>query len=121
MTGYPHPQLDAKHHDRYMQQCLDLARQARGQTAPNPMVGSVIVKNERVLGTGFHPKSGQPHAEVFAIREALQTGEDLQDATLYVNLEPCNHYGRTPPCSEAIIQAGIGHVVVGAIDAIPIS
>lgn len=119
MSGYPHPQFESKHHDRYMQQCLDLARQARGQTAPNPMVGSVIVKNERVLGIGFHPRAGQPHAEVFAIREALQTGEDLQDATLYVNLEPCNHYGRTPPCSEAIIQAGIGHVVVGAIDADP--
>lgn len=119
MSGYPHPQFNATAHDRYMQQCLDLARRARGQTAPNPMVGSIIVKNGQILGTGFHPKAGQPHAEVFAIREAMQTGEDLRDATLYVNLEPCNHHGRTPPCSEAIIQAGIGHVVVGAIDTDP--
>ncbi len=102
-----------------MQQCIELARQARGQTAPNPMVGSVIVKNGQVIGKGFHPKAGQPHAEVFAIREAVQTGEDLSDAILYVNLEPCNHHGRTPPCSEAIIQAGIGHVVIGAIDSDP--
>ncbi|MBD2176262.1 bifunctional diaminohydroxyphosphoribosylaminopyrimidine deaminase/5-amino-6-(5-phosphoribosylamino)uracil reductase RibD [Pseudanabaena sp. FACHB-1998] len=102
-----------------MQQCLELAQQAIGQTAPNPMVGSVVVKNGRVLGKGFHPKAGQPHAEVFAIREAVQTGEDLSDATLYVNLEPCNHHGRTPPCSEAIVHAGIGHVVIGAIDTDP--
>ncbi|WP_055074507.1 bifunctional diaminohydroxyphosphoribosylaminopyrimidine deaminase/5-amino-6-(5-phosphoribosylamino)uracil reductase RibD [Pseudanabaena sp. 'Roaring Creek'] len=106
-------------HDRWMQRCIDLAIQARGRTAPNPMVGSVIVKNGRVLGEGFHPQAGQPHAEVFAIRAAQQTGENLQDATLYVNLEPCNHHGRTPPCSEAIIQAGIGEVVIGAIDLDP--
>ena len=106
-------------HDRWMQCCIDLAKKARGQTAPNPMVGSVIVKNGQILGEGFHPKAGEPHAEVFAIRAAQQTGEDLQDATLYVNLEPCNHYGRTPPCSEAIIKAGIGEVVIGAIDANP--
>ncbi len=106
-------------HDRWMQRCIDLAKQGRGQTAPNPMVGSVIIKNGQVLGEGFHPKAGEPHAEVFAIRAAQQTGADLSDATLYVNLEPCNHYGRTPPCSEAIIQAGIGKVVVGAIDADP--
>lgn len=106
-------------HDRWMQCCIDLAKKARGKTAPNPMVGSVIVKNGQILGEGFHPKAGEPHAEVFAIRAAQQTGEDLQNATLYVNLEPCNHYGRTPPCSEAIIKAGIGEVVIGAIDANP--
>ena len=106
-------------HDRWMQRCIDLAKKARGQTAPNPMVGSVIVKNGQILGEGFHPRAGEPHAEIFAIRAAQQTGEDLQDATLYVNLEPCNHYGRTPPCSEAIIKAGIGEVVIGAIDANP--
>ncbi|BBC23679.1 bifunctional diaminohydroxyphosphoribosylaminopyrimidine deaminase/5-amino-6-(5-phosphoribosylamino)uracil reductase RibD [Pseudanabaena sp. ABRG5-3] len=106
-------------HEHWMQRCIDLAKQARGQTAPNPMVGSVIVKNGEILGEGFHPKAGDPHAEVFAIRAAQQTGVDLSDATLYVNLEPCNHHGRTPPCSEGIIQAGIGNVVVGAIDADP--
>jgi len=110
----------ALQHDRYMQQCIELAMQARGQTAPNPMVGSVIVKNGVILGKGFHPKAGEAHAEIFAIRDAQKTGVDLRDATLYVNLEPCNHYGRTPPCSEAIIQAGIGEVVVGAIDANPL-
>jgi diaminohydroxyphosphoribosylaminopyrimidine deaminase/5-amino-6-(5-phosphoribosylamino)uracil reductase len=124
MSGYPHPQFESTtnsaQRDGYMQQCIELAKLARGQTAPNPMVGSVIVKNGQVIGKGFHPKAGQPHAEVFAIREALQTGEDLSDATLYVNLEPCNHHGRTPPCSEAIIQARIGNVVVGAIDANPL-
>jgi diaminohydroxyphosphoribosylaminopyrimidine deaminase/5-amino-6-(5-phosphoribosylamino)uracil reductase len=105
--------------DRWMQRCIDLAKQARGKTSPNPMVGSVIVKNGELLGEGFHPKAGEPHAEIFAIRAAQQPGVDLQDATLYVNLEPCSHYGRTPPCTEAIIQAGIGHVVIGAIDADP--
>ena len=106
-------------HDRWMYRCIDLARQARGQTSPNPMVGSVIVKNGEVLGEGFHPKAGEPHAEIFAIRAAQKRDVDLQAATLYVNLEPCSHYGRTPPCAEAIIQAGIGHVVIGAIDADP--
>ena len=106
-------------HDRWMYRCIDLARQARGQTSPNPMVGRVIVKNGEVLGEGFHPKAGEPHAEIFAIRAAQKRDVDLQEATLYVNLEPCSHYGRTPPCAEAIIQAGIGHVVIGAIDADP--
>ncbi len=106
-------------HDRWMYRCIDLARQARGRTSPNPMVGSVIVKNGEVLGEGFHPQAGEPHAEIFAIRAAQKRDVDLQAATLYVNLEPCSHYGRTPPCTEAIIQAGIGHVVIGAIDADP--
>ncbi len=106
-------------HDRWMYRCIDLARQARGRTSPNPMVGSVIVKNGEVLGEGFHPKAGEPHAEIFAIRDAQKSDTDLQEATLYVNLEPCSHYGRTPPCTEAIIQAGIGHVIIGAIDADP--
>jgi len=106
-------------HDRWMYRCIDLARQARGRTSPNPMVGSVIVKNGEVLGEGFHPQAGEPHAEIFAIRAAQKRDVDLQAATLYVNLEPCSHYGRTPPCAEAIIQAGIGHVVIGAIDADP--
>ena len=116
-------QLDQQH-DRYMQRCIELAQQARGQTAPNPMVGSVIVKNGVIIGEGFHPKAGEPHAEIFAIRDAQKnaqkTGGDLRESTLYVNLEPCNHYGRTPPCSEAIVQAGIGEVVIGAIDANPL-
>ena len=99
-----------------MQRCLELARRALGQTAPNPLVGSVVVQKGAIVGEGFHPAAGQPHAEVFALREA---GEQAQDATLYVNLEPCNHYGRTPPCSETIVTAGIQRVVVGMVDPDP--
>ncbi|NEO82978.1 MAG: bifunctional diaminohydroxyphosphoribosylaminopyrimidine deaminase/5-amino-6-(5-phosphoribosylamino)uracil reductase RibD [Spirulina sp. SIO3F2] len=99
-----------------MQQCLRLARQAIGKTAPNPMVGAVVVKNSQLLGEGWHPGAGQPHAEVFALQEA---GLAAQGATVYVSLEPCNHYGRTPPCTEALIQAGVSTVVVGMIDPDP--
>jgi diaminohydroxyphosphoribosylaminopyrimidine deaminase / 5-amino-6-(5-phosphoribosylamino)uracil reductase len=100
-----------------MQRCLELARRAIGQTAPNPLVGSVIVKNSSTIGEGFHPKAGEPHAEVFALRQA---GADAQDATLYVNLEPCSHTGRTPPCAEAIVAAGLKRVVVGMVDPNPL-
>jgi diaminohydroxyphosphoribosylaminopyrimidine deaminase/5-amino-6-(5-phosphoribosylamino)uracil reductase len=100
-----------------MRRCLDLARLAEGKTSPNPLVGSVIVQNKEIVGEGFHPQAGQPHAEVFALQAA---GDRAQGSTLYVNLEPCNHFGRTPPCSEAIIQAGIAKVVVGMIDPNPL-
>jgi len=100
-----------------MERCLQLARQGEGKTAPNPLVGSVIVQAGEIISQGFHPQAGQPHAEIFALRSA---GEQAKNATLYVNLEPCNHYGRTPPCTEAIIQAGIQRVVVGMIDPNPL-
>jgi diaminohydroxyphosphoribosylaminopyrimidine deaminase / 5-amino-6-(5-phosphoribosylamino)uracil reductase len=104
--------------DRTMiQRCLALARQAAGRTAPNPMVGAVIVKDGLVIGEGFHPRAGEPHAEVFALRAA---GAAAQGATLYVNLEPCSHHGRTPPCADAVIQAGIARVVVGMVDPNPL-
>lgn len=105
----------------WMNRCLELAKQARGQTAPNPMVGCAIVKDGKLIGEGFHPAAGQPHAEVFAIAAAqkLRGVEATQGATLYVSLEPCNHFGRTPPCTEAIIKAGISHVVVGMVDPDP--
>lgn len=103
-------------HIRWMQRCLDLARQGAGRTAPNPMVGAVIVKGNTVVGEGFHPGCGRPHAEVFALQAA---GDQAANATLYVNLEPCNHYGRTPPCTEAIIRAGVKRVVLGMIDPDP--
>ncbi|KJH72960.1 5-amino-6-(5-phosphoribosylamino)uracil reductase [Aliterella atlantica CENA595] len=99
-----------------MQRCLSLARKALGRTAPNPLVGAVIVQDRQIVGEGFHPGAGQPHAEVFALRAA---GDRAQGATIYVNLEPCNHYGRTPPCSEALVAAQVAKVVVGMVDPDP--
>ncbi|PQQ11557.1 riboflavin biosynthesis protein PYRD chloroplastic [Prunus yedoensis var. nudiflora] len=104
-------------HGFYMRRCVELARKAIGCTSPNPMVGCVIVKDGKVVGEGFHPKAGQPHAEVFALRDA---GDLAENATAYVSLEPCNHYGRTPPCSEALIKAKVKRVVVGMVDPNPI-
>ncbi|KAK9051439.1 hypothetical protein SSX86_028066 [Deinandra increscens subsp. villosa] len=101
----------------YIRRCVELAKKAIGCTSPNPMVGCVIVKDGEIVGEGFHPKAGQPHAEVFALREA---GELAENATAYVSLEPCNHFGRTPPCSEALIKAKVKKVVVGMVDPNPI-
>ncbi|KAJ6796453.1 riboflavin biosynthesis protein PYRD, chloroplastic [Iris pallida] len=102
----------------YMRRCVELARTAVGRTAPNPMVGCVIVDGGgRIVGEGFHPKAGQPHAEVFALKDA---GSSAENATAYVSLEPCNHYGRTPPCTEALIGAKVKRVVVGMVDPNPI-
>jgi diaminohydroxyphosphoribosylaminopyrimidine deaminase / 5-amino-6-(5-phosphoribosylamino)uracil reductase len=112
----PPTHFDHEDHSYWMTRCLALARQAAGQTAPNPMVGSVILSQGQVVGEGFHPGAGQPHAEVFALRQA---GDRAAGATLYVNLEPCNHTGRTPPCTEAIIQAGIRRVIAGMVDPDP--
>ncbi len=100
-----------------MQRCLTLAKQAWGKTAPNPLVGAVVVKDGEIIGEGFHPGAGQPHAEVFALRAA---GIRAHGATIYVTLEPCNHYGRTPPCSGAVVAAGIKKVVVGMVDPNPL-
>jgi diaminohydroxyphosphoribosylaminopyrimidine deaminase/5-amino-6-(5-phosphoribosylamino)uracil reductase len=120
MTPPSYSSSDISQPDKFdrqmMQRCLQLAQQARGQTAPNPLVGAVIVKNGQIIGEGFHPKAGQPHAEIFALRAA---GEQAKGATIYVNLEPCSHYGRTPPCADALIEAGIAKVVVGMIDPNP--
>jgi diaminohydroxyphosphoribosylaminopyrimidine deaminase / 5-amino-6-(5-phosphoribosylamino)uracil reductase len=99
-----------------MQQCLALARRALGRTAPNPLVGSVIVQNGQIVGQGFHPQAGEPHAEVFALKAA---GDRAHGATVYINLEPCSHYGRTPPCAEALVAAGVAKVVVGMVDPNP--
>ncbi|MEL6459799.1 MAG: bifunctional diaminohydroxyphosphoribosylaminopyrimidine deaminase/5-amino-6-(5-phosphoribosylamino)uracil reductase RibD [Cyanobacteria bacterium J06641_2] len=102
---------------RMMQRCLELARRGLGRTSPNPMVGAVIVKDGKVIGEGFHPRAGEPHAEVFALKAA---GENARGATIYVSLEPCNHYGRTPPCSKAIVAAGLAKAVVGMVDPNPL-
>jgi diaminohydroxyphosphoribosylaminopyrimidine deaminase / 5-amino-6-(5-phosphoribosylamino)uracil reductase len=103
--------------DRYMWMALDLARQGRGRTNPNPMVGAVIVQGSEVVGSGYHHAAGSPHAEIIALEKA---GEKAQGATLYVNLEPCNHHGRTGPCTENIIKAGISRVVIAMQDPNPI-
>ena len=102
---------------KMMQRCLELARRALGRTSPNPMVGAVVVKNGEIIGEGFHPCAGEPHAEVFALKAA---GENARGAIIYVNLEPCNHHGRTPPCSEALVAAGVAKVVVGMVDPNPL-
>ncbi len=93
--------------ERHMKRALALARLAEGQTSPNPAVGAVIVRGGRVVGEGYHSRAGAPHAEVEALREA---GDLAVNATLYVTLEPCNHSGRTPPCTEAIVKAGVAEV-----------
>ena len=102
-----------------MRQALDLARRAEGRTSPNPMVGAVLIKDGYIIGEGWHHQAGKPHAEVEAIRDAQRKGQDTQGSTLYVSLEPCCTHGRTPPCTEAIIAAGIGRVVVAARDPNP--
>ena len=102
---------------KMMQRCLGLARRALGYTSPNPMVGAVIIKDGEIIGEGFHPKAGEPHAEVFALKDA---GENARGATVYVNLEPSNHHGLTPPCSEVLIAAGVSKVVVGMVDPNPL-
>jgi len=100
---------------KYMCRCIDLALRAEGNTYPNPMVGSVIVYDGKIIGEGYHLKAGGPHAEVHAIA-SVKHPELLKDSTIYVSLEPCSHFGKTPPCAQRIIQAGIPHVVVGCLD-----
>jgi diaminohydroxyphosphoribosylaminopyrimidine deaminase/5-amino-6-(5-phosphoribosylamino)uracil reductase len=101
----------------FMQRALDLAAKALGRTSPNPAVGAVIVRGSRVIGEGFHQRAGLPHAEVEALRQVKDTA---RGATLYVNLEPCSHHGRTPPCADAVIAAGIKRVVIGMVDPNPL-
>lgn len=102
--------------EHFMAQAIDCAKQGLYSTRPNPCVGCVIVKDGAVVGKGFHPKAGEPHAEVFALRQAKN---NTQGATAYVTLEPCSHYGRTPPCALALIQAGIKRVVIAGLDPNP--
>lgn len=97
-----------------MQRCLELASRAEGRTAPNPMVGAVIVASSgRIIAEGFHAGAGQDHAEIVALKQA---GQEARGSSLYVSLEPCCHFGRTPPCTEAIIRAGIKRVIYGCPD-----
>ena len=102
--------------EEYMREALRIATKARGRTSPNPMVGAVIVKDGRIIAEGWHRQAGTPHAEVHALKMA---GNLAKGATLYVTLEPCSHFGRTPPCANAIIQAGIRKVVAAMSDPNP--
>ncbi len=102
-------------HDVYMTRCLELAAQSLGNVAPNPMVGSVIVLDGKIIGEGYHQYYGSAHAEVNAIHNVIDK-ELLKKATLYVNLEPCSHFGKTPPCADLIIRSHIPYVVIGTLD-----
>lgn len=104
--------------DLYMQRCLQLAAIGGGYTAPNPMVGAVLVVDGQIIGEGYHQKYGEPHAEPNAIH-AVKDKTLLSKATLYVNLEPCSHHGKTPPCANLIVKCGIPHVVIGTLDPNP--
>jgi diaminohydroxyphosphoribosylaminopyrimidine deaminase / 5-amino-6-(5-phosphoribosylamino)uracil reductase len=97
----------------YMRRALTLAQQGWGQTAPNPMVGAVVVNGDAVVGEGYHARYGEAHAEALALKAA---GDRARGATMYVTLEPCNHFGKTPPCTEAILQARVKRVVIAAAD-----
>ena len=100
----------------FMQLALDLAKQGEFTTTPNPSVGCVLVKDGKVVGKGFHAKAGEPHAEVMALREA---GEKARGATAYVTLEPCSHFGRTPPCAKGLVEAGVSKVIAAMCDPNP--
>lgn len=104
-------------HEFYMDLALTNARTMNGQTFPNPLVGSVIVNDNRIVGVGAHLKAGEPHAEIHALRMA---GEAARGGTIYVTLEPCSHFGRTGPCAQAIIDAGLKRVVIAALDPNPL-
>ncbi|MGA2465803.1 MAG: bifunctional diaminohydroxyphosphoribosylaminopyrimidine deaminase/5-amino-6-(5-phosphoribosylamino)uracil reductase RibD [Thermodesulfobacteriota bacterium] len=106
-----------KNDEHWMKRALRLAEKGRGRTSPNPMVGAVLVKNGKVVGEGYHIKAGADHAEIIALRQA---GEKARGATLYLNLEPCIHYGRTPPCAPAVIEAKVKRVVIGMEDPNPL-
>ena len=100
---------------KFMQRCLELAAKAEGLTYPNPMVGAVIVHEGRIIGEGFHAKAGEPHAEVNAINSVTDKSL-LSSSSIYINLEPCSHFGKTPPCADLIISNMIPVVVIGTVD-----
>lgn len=101
----------------YMKRAISLAKMATGHTSPNPLVGAVVVKNNTIVGEGYHHKAGEAHAEVHALDAA---GDNARGATLYVTLEPCAHYGKTPPCAKRVVESGIASVVIGSTDPNPL-
>ena len=102
-------------HEKYIKRCLQLSENGLGSTYPNPMVGSVIVYEDKIIGEGWHQKAGEAHAEVNAVN-SVKNPELLKKSTIYVSLEPCSHFGKTPPCSDLIIAKGIKKVVVATVD-----
>jgi len=104
--------------EKYMMRCIELAKKGLGTTYPNPLVGSVIVYNNKIIGEGWHLKAGMPHAEVNAI-QSVSNQSLLKDSTIYVSLEPCSHFGKTPPCADLIIEKGIKNIVIGSLDPNP--
>src|SRR5688500_10272472 len=111
--------MAAGDHSKWMRQALALAEKGYGDTSPNPMVGAILVRAGKIIGKGFHRGAGLPHAEVEALNDAKRRGERIKGADLYVTLEPCSSYGRTPPCTDAIVAAGIRRVFVATIDPNP--
>lgn len=107
-----------QNHELYMQRCLEIASMGIGNTAPNPMVGALIIHKDHIIGEGYHRVYGEAHAEVNAIA-AVEDKSLLKDSTLYVNLEPCSHYGKTPPCADLIVRSGIPRVIIGTTDPNP--
>ena len=105
-------------HRMYMSRCLELALNGNGNVAPNPMVGAVIVHNNKIIGEGFHAHYGEAHAEVNAIN-SVKDKSLLKDSTIYISLEPCSHYGKTPPCTDRLVELGIPNVVIATVDPNP--
>lgn len=103
------------HDEIYLQRCIELAEKAAGNTFPNPLVGCVIVHNRVIIGEGYHQRAGSPHAEIHAIA-SVKNPELLPESTLYVSLEPCSHYGKTPPCAAKLVEIGFKRVVIGSTD-----
>ena len=105
--------------EKYMRMAIEEAKKGEGFTSPNPLVGAVIVKDDKVIGIGYHQKYGENHAEINAFLDAQKKGEDVEGADIYVTLEPCSHYGKTPPCADAIIKNKIKKVIIGCVDSNP--
>lgn len=110
----------SKNEESFMRLAISLAKRGAGNTNPNPLVGAVLVKEDKIIGQGYHKKYGGLHAEREALKDCLERGENPKDATLYVTLEPCSHTGKQPPCTQAIIKAGIKKVVIGSRDPNPL-
>ncbi len=111
--------FECNKNSKFMKLAIALAKRGKGLTAPNPCVGAVITKDGKIVGKGWHRIYGGPHAEVEAIKDAISKGKDLKGSTLWVTLEPCNHYGKTPPCTKAILECGIKEVNIGVLDPNP--